>query len=321
MESQEVNAETTIGGGPRAASVLPAHIALLMANMCWGFMSPVSKSVLLSGTLSPLALSAVRIGAAAIIFLLVTPLLPSAVAPRERIARSDWSKILIASLLMISANQGLYILGVGYTNPVDASVMSSLTPMITMVLAAIVLRFPITRLKFTGVAIGLTGVIILVTNQAADTALASNPLLGDSLCLAAQICAAFYYVMFSGLIQRYSPVTLMKWMFLLSAITYVPFCIPELLKVDYAALPSGVWFGIAYIVLFGTAFSYLTLPFAQRCLRPTVVSIYNYVQPVCAALMALILGVGDFGPVKIAATALIFAGVWFVSRNSPGRSA
>lgn len=298
---------------------LQGHVALLFANMFWGMMSPVTKSVLLGGDISPLALSALRIGGGALLFALCSLILPASVAPRERIHRSDYLKLLCASLLMISANQGLFILGIGYTNPIDSSVMSSLTPMITMLLAAWILHFPITRLKFLGVAIGLAGVIILVTGNSGD-ANATNPLIGDLLCFGAQICAALYYVLFGGLIKRYAPFTLMKWMFLIAAFTYVPCCWPALADVPYAQVPAVIWLELGYIVVFATCLAYLTLPFAQKRLKPTVVSTYSYFQPVFAAIVAVWLGVGDFGVIKMAATLLIFAGVYFVSTNSISRS-
>lgn len=296
---------------------IQAHAALLAANLFWGIMSPISKSVLLDGQISPLALAALRIGGGALLFILCGLLLPRAVAPREKIRRADIFPIILASLLMISANQGLFILGISYTNPIDSSVMSSLTPMLTMLLAAVVLHFPITWLKALGVAIGLAGVVILVTSGGSESeAVASNPLLGDSLCFAAQLCAALYYVLFRDIINRYHPFTLMKWMFVAGAITFVPLCVTELIAVPYAELPLSTWASLLYIIIFATCLAYLTLPYAQRSLKPTVVSVYNYFQPVIAAVVAVWLGVGEFGLLKGVATLLIFAGVWFVNNNS-----
>lgn len=325
MERQEVTSASSTAAEPSDSSTsshykLQGHLALLLANVAWGVMSPVSKSVLLDGQITPLALSAIRIGAAAALFWILSLVLPVSVAPREKIRRSDWGKVLLASILMISANQGLFILGIGFTNPIDSAVMSSTTPMITMLLAAMVLGFPITRAKFLGVIIGLGGVILLVAGNTAGAA-ATNPVLGDCLCLAAQICAAVYYVWLIGLTKRYAPFTLMKWMFYLSAITYVPCCAPELLSVPWRELPADTWASLAFIVVFATCMSYLTLPFAQRRLKPTVVSVYNYLQPVMAAIAAVALGVGEFGPVKMAATALIIAGVYFVNRGTEKRPA
>lgn len=295
-----------------------AHVAILLANMGWGIMSPVSKDILLGGLISPLALSGIRILGGAFFFLLFSFLLPASAEPRQKVRRCDWWRIAVCSLLMISANQGLFILGLGYTNPVDSSVMSSLTPLFTMILAAIFLHFPMTWMKILGVVTGLAGVVALVAGSAAG-ATATNPLLGNMLCLTAQLCAAIYYVAFEKTIRHYSAYTLMKWMFVISAFTYVPVCIPEMLKTDYASLPATVWLELTYIILFGTFLSYLMIPVAQKRLRPTQVSMYNYLQPVFAAITAILLGVGSFGWGKAAATALIFIGIALVNRSSARR--
>ncbi|MCM1109888.1 MAG: DMT family transporter [Clostridium sp.] len=303
---------------PSDKRFLQANAAMFLANIAWGVMSPVSKDLLLGGEISALGLSALRIAGGALLFLLFSTLLPSSVAPRERIDRGDWWKLLLCSVLMVSANQGLFILGIGYTNPVDSSVMSSLTPLLTMVLSALILGFPMTGPKITGVVLGLIGVVVLVTTGTAGSH-ASNPLLGNTLCFAAQVCAAVYYVVFRDLIRKYSAMTMMKWMFLLSAVTYVPLCLPWLTDIDFAALRLAACVELGYIILFGTFLSYLAIPFAQRWLKPTMVSIYNYFQPVFAAIVAVALGVGSFGLVKIAATLLIFTGVYFVNKGSSDR--
>lgn len=293
---------------------LSAHIAMLAANLGWGVMSPVSKAVLMTGEISPLALSGIRITGGALLFFIFSWILPPSMQTRQHIERCDWWKLIVCSTLIISANQGLFILGIGLTNPVDSSVMSSLTPVFTMLLAAIFLGNKITWLKATGVAVGLGGVILLVTSSAVSE-IAVNPLAGNLLCLGAQICAAIYYVSFGGIIEKYSPYTLMKWLFYISAITYVPICMPQMIVVDYTTLPEAVWLEIAYIITVATFIGYLLIPFSQRRLTPTVVSMYSYLQPVFAAIVAVTLGVGDFGWTKALSTLLIFLGITLVIKR------
>lgn len=288
---------------------------MLVANMGWGVMSPVSKSVLLDGSISPLALSGIRITGGALMFFIFSWLLPGSFAARQRIERGDWVRLVVCSLLIISANQGLFILGIGLTNPVDSSVMSSLTPVFTMLLAALFLHIPMTGMKIAGVCVGLVGVIVLVTDSAV-TATASNPVVGNLLCLGAQVCAAIYFVGFGGIIRKYSPYTLMKWLFYISVLTYVPFCLPEMMRVDYSSLGMAVWSELGYIIVVATFIGYLLIPFSQKELKPTVVSMYGYLQPVFAAVIAVAMGVGEFGIVKCCATLLIFAGITLVTRTS-----
>lgn len=292
-----------------------AHLALLLANIGWGVIAPVSKMVLLSGAITSLALSGIRITGGALLFLIFTWILPKSFQTRQHIDRKDIWKLALCATLIISANQGLYIIGVGLTDPVDSAVMCSLTPVLTMLLAAIFLHFKMTWLKVGGVLMGLAGVLILVSGSS-ESEIAINPVLGNLLCLGAQLCAAIYYVGFEGIIKKYSPYVLMKWMFFISVLTYVPFCLPDMMKVEYSALPWEIWAGLAFIITIPTFFGYLMIPLAQRSLRPTVVSAYSYLQPVFAAIVAVMMAVGDFGWMKVGATALIFVGIYFVNKSS-----
>jgi drug/metabolite transporter (DMT)-like permease len=289
------------------------HLAMLLANIGWGIMSPVTKSVLNTGSITPIALSAIRIAGGASLFWLFTLLLPASMGTRQRVDRADIWKLVGASLLMIAANQGLYIIGIGFTSPIDSAVMSTLTPVFTLILAAIFIGMPITRLKAFGVVLGLTGALLMVLGGGVNRQ-ATNPALGDMLCMGAQLCAAVYYVTFIPLIQKYSPFTLMKWMFTISAVTYVPCTWPWLSQVEFSSLSATVVGELAYIIVVATFLSYLLIPYAQQYLKPTVMAMYNYFQPVASAVVTALLGVGVFGTTKIAATTLIFVGVYCVSR-------
>lgn len=295
------------------------HLAMLAANMVWGAMSPICKGVLESGAISGTALSAVRILGGTLLFLVTGLFLPRSIKGEERVARGDLAKMFVASILMISANQALYIIGIGYTTPIDSAVMSTLTPVFTMLLAAIFIAMPLSWMKTGGVALGLGGALIMVLIGGGRGAVATNPALGDTLCLLAQMCAALYYVLFAGFSRRYTPFTMMKWMFIFSSLSYVPCTLPWLLATDWGAISLTSWLSIAYIVVFATFIGYLLIPFSQRLLKPTVVSMYTYFQPTTAALLAAVMGFAQFGVVKIVATLMIFAGVWFVTRSPSGK--
>ena len=105
---------------------------------------------------------------------------------------------------------------------------------------------------------------------------------------------ATYLTAFRNVIVRYSPVTTMKWMFLFAAIVAVVIYYRPLTAVDYAGLAPRTWAGIGYVVVCSTFLSYLMVPIGQHHLRPTVVSMYNYVQPVVAVLLILASGHDNF---------------------------
>lgn len=284
---------------------------MLLATVMWGALSPIAKGVLEQGVVDGLALSAIRIGGGALIFLLIA-LLPKSVTGDCKVEKKDYITLFLASLIMISANQGLFIIGIEYTTPVDTSVMCTLTPVFTLILAAMFIGQPLTVLKVLGIVLGLTGALIMAfTNESNE--IASNPMLGNLLCILAQVCAAVYYVFFLKIINKYPAFTIMKWMFLFSAVTYIPFIMPFTSPIEWGSMDYSAILSLFYIIFFPTFLAYLIIPFAQRLLKPTVISSYAYLQPVVSALLSSAMGLAIFGWNRIFATLLIFVGVYLVS--------
>ena len=284
---------------------------MLLATVMWGAMSPIAKGVLEQGVLDGLALSVVRIGGGTVLFLLFA-LLPRKITGDTKVERKDFLSLFLASVIMISANQGLFIIGIQYTSPIDTSVMCTLTPVFTLILAAIFIGQPLTPLKVSGVVLGLTGALLMAFSNESNE-IATNPLLGNTLGMLAQICAAVYYVFFLKLINKYPAFTIMKWMFLFSSLTYIPCMLPFIGSIQWSALEHSSFLSLAYIILFPTFLAYLIIPYSQRVLKPTVISTYAYLQPVVSSLLAAVMGLALFGWNRIFATSLIFIGVYMVS--------
>lgn len=295
------------------SKTFPGHISMFVANMLWGLMAPISKDTLnyfSEHDISAFTLAAFRmIGAAAAFWIL------SAFMPKQSTTWTDKGKLFLAGMLSIVFNQCLFIIGVSYTSPIDASVVTTMLPIVTMILAAIVLREPITGLKAIGVLLGMSGAILLIMGDGHGFSFSQGNMTGNLMCLTAQVCFASYLVFFKKFIERFTPVTLMKWMFLSAAIVIVPFAIPEIQRIDFAALPTRIYLEICYTVFVATFFTYLLIPTGQKLLRPTVVSMYNYMQPVMSATVSLLWGLSTFGMVKGIAIGLVFSGVYVVTQS------
>ena len=136
---------------------LKGHSAMFTANFLWGIMSPISKAIFLTGTISAFSLTNMRMAGAAILFWIA-----SLFMPREPVTKRDLLLLFVASLFGITLNQGFFVLGLSYTTPIDASVVASLAPIITMILAAFIQKEPMTGKKDEGVFMGLSGAIMLI---------------------------------------------------------------------------------------------------------------------------------------------------------------
>ncbi len=294
-----------------SSSELKGHSAMLVASIMWGLMSPISKVVMTSGTISSLLLTNFRIIGAAIAFWIA-----SAFVKQEHVPHQDMLKLFFAAMLAIILNQGAFVMGIGLTSPIDASIVTTTLPMIVMIISALYLREPITGLKVLGLLAGSAGALLLIlSSTTVGSTSQSGSVWGDLLCLLAQCSYATYFVLFKGLIGKYSPFTLMKWMFTYAAIVIVPFSYHELAALNLGQLTSNEINGSLFVVLGATFFAYLLIPIGQHTLRPTVACMYNYVQPIVASIVAIALGMDHFGLQKSIAVVLVFLGVYLVTQS------
>ncbi|MDE7440621.1 MAG: DMT family transporter [Muribaculaceae bacterium] len=284
------------------------HLAMLGANVCWGLMSPVVKLVFASGLIAPLIMVDFRVAGAAALFWLASLFLP-----HENMPVADALRLFGAGMLGILLNQGCFIIGVSLTSPGEASLVTTTMPMWVMLLAWVFLREPITLKKAGGIILGATGALILIFGNGAKTAGGTSPALGDFIVLMAQLSYATYLTIYRNFIRKYSLVTLMKWMFLSAAIVSLPATIPQIASTDWSAISLSEWLGIGYVVVFGTFVAYICIMIGQKNLRPTIVGMYNYVQPIVATLVGICLGLDTFNLAKAMAVLLIFSGVYLVT--------
>jgi len=258
------------------------HLAMLAANVMWGLMSPVAKIVFATGVVAPMVMVDFRVAGAALLFWITSLFLP-----KEHVPGGDILRLFGAGMLGILLNQGCFILGVSLTSPGEASLVTTTMPMWVMLLAWLILREPITLKKAAGIAAGAAGAIILIAGSGVR-AYGTNPALGDVIVLCAQLSYALYLTLYRNFIRKYTLVTLMKWMFLSASVV---------------GLPAGIkWLVATYL-------AYVCIMIGQKNLRPTLVGMYNYVQPIVATLTGICLGLDRFTPLKALAIVLIFSGV------------
>lgn len=287
---------------------LTGHIALFIANVIFGLNNPISRS-LMPEILSPYTLTFFRLSGGTLLFWII-----SLFTKKEKVPVKDILLLFFASLFSLTLNQLPFFVGLSMTSPIDASIVVTMLPIVTMILAAIIIKEPITLMKAVGVLVGASGALLLIFNSQTQHNGNSN-FFGSLIVFAAVASFAIYLTVFKDLITRYSPVTLMKWMFLFGTIVCFPFCYKPLVQTNFVILSAGTYWRIGFMVFFGTFWGYLLIPIGQKVLRPTTLSMYNYVQPVVASLLTVIIGMDSFGPEKALSGVLVFLGVYIVTQS------
>jgi len=260
--------------------------------------------------ISGISMVAFRVIGGAILFWIT-----SLFTKNEEVASHDMMLLFFAALLGLVFNQCCFTIGLSLTSPINASIVTTTMPIITMILAAIYLHEPITSKKVMGIFCGAIGALMLIIGSASAASSKVGDIRGDLLCLLAQLSFACYLAIFKHLIQRYNVITIEKWMFIYAAIIVIPLSYHHVATLPWDSISMKTWAETAFVVVGGTFFAYILMMIGQKRLRPTVVSMYNYVQPIVACVVSVITGLGVFGVGQATAVILVFMGVYLVTKS------
>jgi drug/metabolite transporter (DMT)-like permease len=283
-----------------------AHLALLGANIIYGLNVIFGKAVM-PEHITPFALLLIRSVIAAMLFWIT-----SLFIPREKVEKKDLLFIFSVAIFGVVINQAMFLAGLALTSPINSSIIQSTNPIFAFVFAALILKEKITFLRGAGLVVGFSGVMILILRSGSPE-VKSASLLGDMYTLINTTSWAFYTVIIKRMLEKYHPITVMKWTFLLGIFINVPIGYQQWQATDFAAIPFTAWLHIGFVVVFATFIGYLLLTYGLRRLSPTIVSTYTYLQPVIAAWIATLIGQDRIDATMVFSAFMIFTGVYIVS--------
>ncbi len=289
---------------------LKGHLAIGAAYTIFGLNLVFCKDIANSESISPYVLFTLRaIGASALFWLL------SAFMPKERIEKGDYWKIGVASLVGLFIPQMTFLMAITMTSAIDTAIIGTLGPIFTMIFAFLFLKEPITGKKAGGVALSFAGILFLIFNSVHAGGVAVTSPLGVVLLLLNSISFSLYLGIFRPLISKYSVVTFMKWTFLFALIVSLPVSAKGLITTNFLAIPINVRWEIGFLIFFATFVAYFLIPYSQKLIRPTLVSMYSYLQPIIAAIVSIWTGIDTLNWQKILSAILIVGGVILVSKS------
>ena len=292
-------------------SVLSGHIACFMAYAIFGVNIIVCKDLTGGHLISPIAIFTLRSLGAGLLFWIL-----SLFFPNEKVEKRDYLKIFAAAFLGYFVTQLTFLMAIPDVTPMHCSIISSMSPIYTMFIAAIVLKEPLSWQKAGGVALSLCGILFLIFSNAAGTSgVAERKLSGIFLMFLNSLSFSLYLGIFKPVIAKYSVVTFMKWIFLFSALMSLPLSFREVFSFEWVYIPTAQMWELGYLIVFATFMSYFLIPFGQKRIRPTLVSMYSYIQPIIATVISIILAMDILTWQKVLAAFMVFAGVFVVSRS------
>jgi drug/metabolite transporter (DMT)-like permease len=287
-----------------------AHLAIFVSHVLFAGNYIASKE-LMPHTLTPVSLTAWRIAGASLLFFIV------GFFQREKIERGDIFKLSICGLIGVTMNQFLFLLALSYTSPIDASIIVTVNPVVVLLLSVIILREKITGNKVFGIIIGASGALLLIVTSGFDK-MGSGSWIGNLILFVNTIGYSVYLILIKPLMGKYKATTVMKWVFLFGLLTFLPFGYKGFITINFSIISGLHWAILAYVVIGATFLAFLMNMYGLKFVKPLTNSIYIYFIPVITTLLAILLGRDKPTIIDFISAALVFFGVFLVSRENRG---
>lgn len=283
-----------------------AHLAILGANVIYGLNYSIAKDVM-PEFIQPFGFIFCRVSGALLLFWLFAQF-----SEKEKVATKDLARLAICGAFGVAANQLMFFYGLNLTSPINAAIILTCNPILVLIISAAVIKERITSRKVIGIALGLTGALGLILYKG-SSALSSDGFVGDLFVFLNATSYAIYLVLVKPLMQKYKPMTVIKWVFLFGFIYVLPFGFYQFQEIEWTSFTTNIWWAFGFVVVGTTFLAYLFNIFGLKELSPSVVSIYIYSQPLIASIMAIALQKDELSYEKIIAAIFIFTGVYLVS--------
>ena len=260
--------------------------------------------------MQPFGMNLVRVGVSVILFWLLFLMKPVKV----KIDKADWPRIILCALTGVAINQMLFLKGLSLTYSIHAVLLMLTTPILITIIAAWLLKEKINIYKVAGLALGISGAVVLITAHK-SSGLGDNVLLGDILVIINAVSYAIYFIIVKPLMLKYNPVNIIRWVFTIGLVMILPFGWGEFTAINWSSFGLTEYTLLGLIVIAGTFLAYLFNVYGIKVLGASVAGAYMYSQPVFAAIIAMIFLHEGLELYKIIAALLIFTGVYLSNRQ------
>lgn len=285
-----------------------ALLGATFVALIYGATFTIAKDVMPT-YVQPFGLILIRVLGACSLFWLVSVFLP-----KEKIEKKDFPRIMAAAFFGVAFNQLTFFKGLSYTSPISGAVLMVTAPILVLILSSILLKERLEFKKILGILIGLTGTSILIL-YGKSIENAPNANWGNFLVFVNASSYAVYLILVKPIASKYSPLTFIKWIYTFGLLYVLPFGFSEFSVITWNQIPTTIYFEMGYLVVFTTFLAYLINLSAIRILKPTTLSVFIYLQPFFASIIAIGLGKDQLNEIKIISALLIFSGVYLVTKK------
>ena len=283
------------------------HVALLMVQVFFGSAAMLGKLAL--SAFPPFAIVGFRVAGAACAF----GVLQKFSGTFKLDKRSHYLYFALFACVGVIFNQLLFFKGLSLTTATNTSLLAVMIPVFAILVSVVIGNDKLTRLKIFGTLLAGGGVVYLIDPQNASFSSATTQ--GDLLVILNSMSYGTYIAVSKKLVTHYGALKSIAWLFLFASIINVPVGLWSLSTVDVAQINSSAWLALGAVVIFPTILAYYWNAWALARVAPSVVAVYIYLQPLIGTLLAIFVLGEAWKPRIFPAMALIFTGVFMVTRR------
>ena len=300
-------------GSSTAPAGIGIYLEVLLVALIWGTGSVAIKVMV--EHFPPMTAAAARLVLASAGYL---PLLLASKAVR-RPARSDVPLFLSLAMTGFLLFNVLYFLALDRTTASHAALVWGAQPVVTAVLAALLLGERVSRWAAVGVVVSVAGVAVIVLSSLRDSLAHGADVVGDALL----VCLLFAWVIYSLLsrrsMQRYSPLASTGFACILGCAMIVPVA----LVTDFQAgvfgnAPPRAWLALLFSGIVSVVISYILWNRALFRLGATRTAVFVTLSPVWGLVMSRVIEGEVITVVHLVGAVLIVSGVVVANTRSVG---
>ena len=286
-----------------------AHLALLGTNIFFAINLSSIKFIVNEGFAKPFAINIIRVGVTAALLWILFIFKPV----KKLVEKKDIGRLFLCALSGVAINQLLFVKGLSLTYSIHASLLMLTTPILIIIISALVLKERLTLLKFAGLAVGIAGAVILVPAKE-QSGKGTQVLLGDFFIILNAIAYTIYFILVKPLMKSYDPIMIIRVIFTIGFFMMLPFCWAEFREIQWNTFTHAAYLNLGLVVITGTFLAYLFNVYGIQILGAGMAGTYIYSQPFFAAAIAMIFLGESLTITKVVAAFCIFLGVYLSNR-------
>lgn len=224
-----------------------------------------------------------------------------------RFSIRDFPILIILALTGVTLLYIFQFTGIKWTTATNSAILINMNVIFIAILSSITLKEIFSNKKIIGIILSFLGVVFVVINGSMSLTLSTK---GDALIILSAICWAIYSVIGKKILDRYDPITVTTYIFILGTIFFIPFIKDFNLEISFRG-----WMIILYLALFCSVFAYVAWYDALAKMDATKVAIFLNLIPLFAMLLSYLILEEEITIFLMMGAALIIYGIYLTEKG------